>query len=81
MLLCSNSSNQSTRTNKTAYTVLFYKRFIHMYINILIYNQEKRECTMQKKTTKKTIYKSINKQWGHVFVFYIVFRVLLGREK
>lgn len=33
--------------------------FIRMYMNILIYTQERRECTMQNKIF---IYKSINKQ-------------------
>lgn len=33
--------------------------FICIYMNILIYNQERKECTMQKKIF---IYKSINKQ-------------------
>lgn len=37
--------------------------FICIYMNILIYNQERKECTMQKKkkNTKTFIYRSINK--------------------
>lgn len=37
--------------------------FIRIYMNILIYNQERRKCTMQKKPKKthKNLYIQINK--------------------
>lgn len=48
-------------------------------MNILIYNQERRECTMQNKIF---IYKSINKQRHNKgqFVFYMGF-VFLGKVR
>ncbi|KAM7391067.1 hypothetical protein PAMP_021784 [Pampus punctatissimus] len=46
--------------------------FIRIYMNILIYNQERRECTMQNKIS---IYKSINKQRHNQGQFCILFCV------
>lgn len=50
--------------------------FICIYMNILIYNQERKECTMQNKIP---IYRSINKQKTRT-VFYMVF-VFLGKVR
>lgn len=51
--------------------------FIHIYMNILIYNQERRECTMQKKIF---IYKSINKQRQNQDRFFSMCLCLKGNK-